>query len=1393
MRLSIAVISGFFVNNTLADDSYRFERMWPTLQQPWYFNQPDRVVIDEVGNVIVADTFNHRLVKLNSQGKIINTTNFFTEDRKLLRPRALVMDDEGFIFLITNNVVAMFDANLRYVKTLITDRFSGEGGSYFHSMILLEDHLYITYREGLRGVAENYKVWEYSLVDGASDPNWGHRTHWGDEVADGSVDKFGGIAADSEGNIYITAFSEIQKYDSSGNLINSFRPPDSVLGGAVFSPHGLTIDSQGVVYTHNFGTIFKFSLSGAFIELIFPARTELDEAVYGVEIVEEDGAKKLFVSGIRGIYSVSEEGSLIESWGSRGSNVADRFDGLGDIGISSSGTVYMLDAGAQVYKIDKHGSKFGPYPLSNGEGFRNAIYVRNEVIFISSRSMTPTFDTNSVSNIYAFNSEMENVSSIPLNIGHPGAEVYDFLVGEDGEIFASIRIQENFFDFGINKLMKFDSSGEKLFESKIEATRHRGINLEFRDDATILATIGADISVLDFDLNIISSKNIFPSYDDFQHSLAVDSGGNIFVAGVSIEGGRINKYSADFELLETFSSIGLSAGQLSSFDIRIATDSDDNLYAADWTNLRLQKFRPVGLANNSKAIVVAAGGPFAGNNLWDSTQLSANFAYRALTYQGFTKDSLYYLSSNTNLDLDLNGVADDVDADATNVNLEYAIREWAADADNLVIYLVDHGGVDTFRMTGTEILSSSSLASWLNELQATMPGRVTIVYDACESGTFMSTLKPPLGFDRTVITSTSPGENAVFVSQGSISFSNFFWTHLFNGLSLEDSFSLASQALTSTTDHQHPMMDYNGDGLSDGADLAATSNVFIGNGTDLQAEAPTIFGVSAGQVISGISTASVIAEDVTDSDGISRVWAIVRPPDYQQGESGNPVQDLPSFELRSDDNGNYTGSWDQYTTAGTYQLAIYASDRNGNTSVPLLTTVSVESPLSKRAILIAAGAANDPDYSIASNSTDVAYEALKQQGYDEDSIYYMNKNGVPGFDVSPSLSNLDFYLTDISGADTADLVLYIVGQGTSNAITLRDGETLTPAQLGSWLNTLTDKIPGNVTVVLDTDNAGSFIAALSGNKRIIIASTGATQQAHFLNQGDISFSHSYWRKVFNGASVREAFLYARSSMRFSAGSQEAQLDDNGDQIPNTKQDGFLAKRQNHGSGILLAGDEPLIGTVSANDEVTTGESNTISVSNVTTTGTIDKVIAVVTTPDQFTNTYALEQSADIYSTNAVDFNIPGSYDIALYARDTAGNLSLPSTATIKVEEKGFVLDLSTNQSSFTSGNTLTLSTAATLGSRDYTGAVDLYLEIILPDGSTFFLSDLSPSISATPTPILGRWSPDTFPSTPILSFPLPEGLTPGNYTWKITFTKTGQSYNNASGWLAQGRVVHGIQ
>ena len=65
-----------------------------------------------------------------------------------------------------------------------------------------------------------------------------------------------------------------------------------------------------------------------------------------------------------------------------------------------------------------------------------------------------------------------------------------------------------------------------------------------------------------------------------------------------------------------------------------------------------------------KAIIVAGGGPYAENDIWDAIQMSAHSAYRSLTYQGFTKDTICYLTPNEGLDVDNNGKPDDVDGDA---------------------------------------------------------------------------------------------------------------------------------------------------------------------------------------------------------------------------------------------------------------------------------------------------------------------------------------------------------------------------------------------------------------------------------------------------------------------------------------------------------------------------------------------------------------------------------------------------------------------------------------------------------------------------------------------------------------------------------------------------------
>ena len=55
---------------------------------------------------------------------------------------------------------------------------------------------------------------------------------------------------------------------------------------------------------------------------------------------------------------------------------------------------------------------------------------------------------------------------------------------------------------------------------------------------------------------------------------------------------------------------------------------------------------------NDKAIIVAGYGPHPSNWLWDETKNNADFAYKALRWQGYTHDEILYLSS---VEMDLDG------------------------------------------------------------------------------------------------------------------------------------------------------------------------------------------------------------------------------------------------------------------------------------------------------------------------------------------------------------------------------------------------------------------------------------------------------------------------------------------------------------------------------------------------------------------------------------------------------------------------------------------------------------------------------------------------------------------------------------------------------------------
>ena len=156
-------------------------------------------------------------------------------------------------------------------------------------------------------------------------------------------------------------------------------------------------------------------------------------------------------------------------------------------------------------------------------------------------------------------------------------------------------------------------------------------------------------------------------------------------------------------------------------------------------------------------------------------------------------------------------------------------------------------------MSELETLSVSDLASWLDTLQETISCKVIVIYDACHSGSFLPALTAPPGSERIVITSSDSDEAAYFNTQGSISFSSYFWTHIFNGTNMYNAFDLAKQAVRITPPYQKPQLDDNGDGVGNEGDRDLAIETYIGNGTRIIDEAPFIEEVSPDQTIVGTS------------------------------------------------------------------------------------------------------------------------------------------------------------------------------------------------------------------------------------------------------------------------------------------------------------------------------------------------------------------------------------------------------------------------------------------------------------------------------------------------------------------------------------------------------------
>ncbi|MFH0812980.1 MAG: NHL repeat-containing protein [Pseudomonadota bacterium] len=110
---------------TIAAEEYRFERMWPPLRQPWYFNGPFGITVDNSGFVYVADYGNHRIQKFTSEGQFVAKWGTYgSEPGNLNRPVAVACGSSGRVFVSDtfNHRIQVFSQTIPLnVSSLDTD------------------------------------------------------------------------------------------------------------------------------------------------------------------------------------------------------------------------------------------------------------------------------------------------------------------------------------------------------------------------------------------------------------------------------------------------------------------------------------------------------------------------------------------------------------------------------------------------------------------------------------------------------------------------------------------------------------------------------------------------------------------------------------------------------------------------------------------------------------------------------------------------------------------------------------------------------------------------------------------------------------------------------------------------------------------------------------------------------------------------------------------------------------------------------------------------------------------------------------------------------------------------------------------------------------------------
>ncbi len=317
-----------------------------------------------------------------------------------------------------------------------------------------------------------------------------------------------------------------------------------------------------------------------------------------------------------------------------------------------------------------------------------------------------------------------------------------------------------------------------------------------------------------------------------------------------------------------------------------------------------------------------------------------------------------------------------------------------------------------------------------------------------------------------------------------------------------------------------------------------------------------------------------------------------------------------------------------------------------------------------------------------------AYNTLRYRGFSKEYLHYLSPEPDRDIDGNSLLDDIDGASTFQAASDVFTsavtnsdrLFVYLVDHGGNSSgngyFRLNGSETITAAQLDTWLDALQDLPPHpKVTVLLDFCYAGSFLPALKylgTADRIVIAACGTNQPSYFVAGGLVSFSSAFLSGVMLGYDILQSFDMAQSAMSWY---QAALLDDDKDGVYDEVKDGAVADGAYIGPSYISGGDAPQIGEVCGNQILTEETSATLWIGSVESMHPVSNIWCLIIPPDHnpdpanpVTDLPRLDLAYDAasgrYTVTYDGFTAPGTYNVTFYVQDVEGNVSAPRYSNV---------------------------------------------------------------------------------------------------------------------------------